>query len=623
MTLKPQRFYRPNSLLLTSIFGANIITRAVRSIFAALFLFAWPLAAIADYPLAYMGSADIRSVSLSPSDSKVAILTKKYERPGGRQTWNGIDIVDAKSGETLLTHQVENRVYFWAQWLGDDVIIAYAREFEVRRRKVRMKDMLVSIDPSTGEMSELYSTKSKRNPERSGYLDLVAFSDETQRLAIMHTLPSETKLLRISLETGSTTQLDVSDDDTIEWWVDENLEPYLRIDNTRYDHIKAYYRRTDDGNWRRFRTINTLDNTFKVQRVFQEDLEFSVLTRPPGAETTGLYRFNLETGAYSDEEFSHPDFDLTRVKYATFTHEPLYASWWDDTLERQWLDDTQRARGERLEAELLQNDNWRLLETNRDTSMWLIYVSSDRNPGQYMLWDTAEETLHLVGEARPGLTLENLADRERVDFFAEDGTALHGYFTPAHASAREPKLVVMPHGGPVARDHMDWDGWAQFLSLKGYAVFQPNFRGSGGFGKVFEQLGHGEWGRKMQSDIEDGVAYLEQSGRVDPNATRAIIGSSYGGYAALMSAVNYPGRYQCTLSVNGVSDLLALISGYDEADPIEAFAKDIWVERMGSSEEDPDALKRISPVYQLDRIQSDIFFILRNCRYSRPAVPVR
>jgi hypothetical protein len=173
-----------------------------------------------------MGSADIRSVSLSPSDSKVAILTKKYERPGGRQTWNGIDIVDAKSGETLLTHQVENRVYFWAQWLGDDVIIiAYAREFEVRRRKVRMKDMLVSINPSTGEVSELYSTKSKRNPERSGYLDLVAFSDKTQRLAIMHTLPSETKLLRISLESGSTTQLDVSDDDTIEWWVDENLEP--------------------------------------------------------------------------------------------------------------------------------------------------------------------------------------------------------------------------------------------------------------------------------------------------------------------------------------------------------------------------------------------------------------
>ena len=119
----------------------------------------------------------------------------------------------------------------------------------------------------------------------------------------------------------------------------------------------------------------------------------------------------------------------------------------------------------------------------------------------------------------------------------------------------------MPHGGPSARDEERWDWIAQFLADRGYAVIQPNYRGSSGYGTAFAALGRGEWGRKMQDDIDDAVAHLAAEGTIDP-ARACIVGASYGGYAALRAAQRDPGRYRCAVSYAGVSDLNA-ISRYD------------------------------------------------------------
>jgi dipeptidyl aminopeptidase/acylaminoacyl peptidase len=117
----------------------------------------------------------------------------------------------------------------------------------------------------------------------------------------------------------------------------------------------------------------------------------------------------------------------------------------------------------------------------------------------------------------------------------------------------------MPHGGPGQRDYPGFDWWAQAFASRGYAVLQPNFRGSSGYGATFQNAGHGEWGRKMQSDLSDGLTFLVQSGIADPQRA-CIVGASYGGYAALAGVTLQKGIYRCAVSVAGVSDLSKMVA---------------------------------------------------------------
>src|SRR4029077_2261187 len=154
----------------------------------------------------------------------------------------------------------------------------------------------------------------------------------------------------------------------------------------------------------------------------------------------------------------------------------------------------------------------------------------------------------LVDVARPRSTV--------ISYLARDGKELSGYLTAPAGSDPQGKLplVLLPHGGPEARDSLEFNPWVQFLVARGYAVFQPNFRGSDGFGRKFAESGYGEWGRKMQDDLTDAVKALVNLGTVDP-ARVCIVGASYGGYAALAGAALTPDVYKCAVSISGISDL--------------------------------------------------------------------
>lgn len=125
---------------------------------------------------------------------------------------------------------------------------------------------------------------------------------------------------------------------------------------------------------------------------------------------------------------------------------------------------------------------------------------------------------------------------------------------PRGREAKRLPLIVLPHGGPFDRDEWTYDPLVQFLVNRGYAVLQPQFRGSTGYGKDYVVKGYGEWGRKMQDDLDDGVDWLAQTGKIDPRRV-CIVGGSYGGYAALWGAIRNPERYRCAASFAGVTDL--------------------------------------------------------------------
>jgi dipeptidyl aminopeptidase/acylaminoacyl peptidase len=183
------------------------------------------------------------------------------------------------------------------------------------------------------------------------------------------------------------------------------------------------------------------------------------------------------------------------------------------------------------------------------------------HPDQFFLFDRTKKSLDMIAASYSALDGKNFGAKERFDYQTSDDLTIHGYLTvPAGVAKSSLPLIVLPHGGPEGRDDMSFDWWTFFYASRGYLVYQPNFRGSDGYGFKFRSAGYGEWGRKMQDDITEGVQKLIAQGIVDPNRI-CIVGASYGGYAALAGATLTPDLYKCAVSVNGVSDLMGMLGG--------------------------------------------------------------
>jgi dipeptidyl aminopeptidase/acylaminoacyl peptidase len=194
-----------------------------------------------------------------------------------------------------------------------------------------------------------------------------------------------------------------------------------------------------------------------------------------------------------------------------------------------------------------------------DMSKAVIFTEGPTDPGTFHLVDLGVGRADVIGEAYPDIGPEQVAEVRPISYPAGDGMTIPGYLTlPPGREARDLPLVVLPHGGPASRDYMGFDWWAQALASRGYAVLQPNFRGSDGLGQAHMEAGYGEWGRKMQTDLSDGVRYLAEQGLIDPERA-CIVGASYGGYAALAGVTLERGIYRCAVSVAGVSDLRRMV----------------------------------------------------------------
>ena len=220
---------------------------------------------------------------------------------------------------------------------------------------------------------------------------------------------------------------------------------------------------------------------------------------------------------------------------------------------------------------------------------------STTEPGTFFLVDLATQNVTRIGTAYPDIKEGMIGETRVIHYRATDGLALEGVLTlPPGATAKSLPLIVLPHGGPQARDYLDFDWIAQAFAGRGYAVFQPNFRGSGGFGTAFRDAGFGEWGRKMQTDVSDGVSELARQGTIDPRRV-AIVGLSYGGYAALAGVTIQHGLYRCAVSYGGVADLPDMLewesSRSGEKSPVTAY----WRRYMGAKSNTDSALTAFSP----------------------------
>ncbi|WP_241657318.1 alpha/beta hydrolase family protein [Aurantiacibacter suaedae] len=196
-----------------------------------------------------------------------------------------------------------------------------------------------------------------------------------------------------------------------------------------------------------------------------------------------------------------------------------------------------------------------IMEWTPDFLDVIVHTQGTADSGTWFLVDVANRSASPLGYDRPSIAPHQVGPVSTLEYTAQDGLDMDAVVTlPPGREATNLPVVVLPHGGPHAHDEEGFDWWAQAFASRGYAVIQPNFRGSTGRGEDFERAGYGEWGRKMQSDISDAFAALAQRGTVDP-ARACIVGASYGGYAALAGVTLQQGLYRCAVSVAGIGDI--------------------------------------------------------------------
>ena len=251
----------------------------------------------------------------------------------------------------------------------------------------------------------------------------------------------------------------------------------------------------------------------------------------------------------------------------------------------------------------------RLTAFSADFNRMIVFTSAGDDSGTYWIVDIDGRSALPLGGAYPTIVPAAVGPVQWFNYKAADGLTLQGVLTlpPGKPSARLP-IVVMPHGGPEAHDSLGFDYWAQAFASRGYAVFQPNFRGSDGYGKAFQDAGLGEWGGKMQTDISDGLTELARQGVVDPKRA-CIVGGSYGGYAALAGVTLQQGLYRCAVAYAGMSDLWRVLSDRgDESGEYTASTR-YWKAFMGFKTRGEAGLKSISPAKLAKQADAPILLI--------------
>ncbi|ESQ92501.1 hypothetical protein ABAC460_03120 [Asticcacaulis sp. AC460] len=248
-----------------------------------------------------------------------------------------------------------------------------------------------------------------------------------------------------------------------------------------------------------------------------------------------------------------------------------------------------------------------ILDMGENPRQLVVRSESPEDPGTYFYFDFTTGDFKEIGSAYPQMPAEWISPKSYITYQAADGLEIGAWLTlPVNGGDKNLPLVVLPHGGPEDLDSVRFNWMSQAIATRGYAVLQPNFRGSAGYGKAFTEKGYGEFGRKMQTDLSDGVAHLVKQGTVDPKRV-AIAGHSYGGYAALAGVSLQSGVYNCAVAIAGLSDLRTFLdyrrerAGFDG----NSYSMEYWRRFMGPE----SGWDSLSPVRHADTIAVPVLLI--------------
>jgi dipeptidyl aminopeptidase/acylaminoacyl peptidase len=478
----------------------------------------------------FAGLPVVENFKLSPDGQYFAALATVKGRPGLVTS-----SLDGKDRAVLSATEVFVRDFEWA---NNDRLIVTVRATDGVMGKLVNLERLISVDRKLKETLIFDMEPNNHGCYRQQpHVISMLKHDPEHVLAALDDLPSSwasPEVHKVNIYTGSKRRVQRSIRSIVKWMADEdgNLRLGIAIDKKpgggRGRTQTVYYRETEEADWEVIQEADYFDDDRLVPVAFEEANPGVLLVSRDslGADAVAdldepeVLRFNLaERRITGPGEFPHRE--AIRAQVAV------------------------RFPGRKFDV--LSSD------TQRD--LFTVRVWSDIHPPEHYLYVAQNRAFHLLGREYEQLAPRDMAPMERVTYTARDGLEIPAFLTlPNDAGRKNLPTVVYPHGGPWAHDEWGFDNYVQFLASRGYAVLQPQFRGSTGYGIEHEAAGYGQWGLAIQDDITDGVQWLVDQGIADPGRI-CIYGASFGGYAAAMGAVRTPALYRCAIAENAVLDL--------------------------------------------------------------------
>ncbi len=339
---------------------------------------------------------------------------------------------------------------------------------------------------------------------------------------------------------------------------------------------------------------------------FDFDNKTMFVTSNIGRDRSAVYKYDPQTNKLGEMIFAHDVVDVSGLMMSRKQKKLLGISYFDDYPETVYFDKATATMMKSLEASF-PGKRVNITSQSEDEMLNIVLVNNDNDPGHYYLYNRKKPSLSSLVPRMEWLKPEDMSSMKPIKFTSRDGLTIRGYLTvPKDSNGKKLPLIVNPHGGPFGvRDMWGFNPEHQFFASRGYATVQVNYRGSGGYGRKFQQAGYGgKWGAEMQNDLTDAVNYLVKEGVADADKV-CIYGASYGGYATMAGLTFTPDLYKCGINYVGVTDVGLL---FDSMPKHWEPQKELMKGRIGDPD-DKELMKRMSPLAHVDKIKAPLMIV--------------
>ncbi|MES2152133.1 MAG: alpha/beta fold hydrolase [Pseudomonadota bacterium] len=552
---------------------------------------------------------------LSPDARSLAV------RVAGKNGRNELAVIELASFKTTIVAYFSDVDVGNFRWVNPSRLVFDTVDQKRGQGQIRLAPGLFAVDADGSQYRALASRSALHPQGRTANLQLPA---NTYMLGSMGMQDSDfiyvqqpkfdglsgveyVDLLRLNTRTGGTES--VTRPGLARYWLlDQRGEPRIAL-SPEADAMVAYYRDPGSDSWRelsRFRRYQGVGKGF-VPHSFGPDGTLYVAAYG-GADKLAIYTYDpvaQQLGQAPLVKLTDYDFNGHFISNGSKVLGLHYLIDADETL---WFDPAMKAHQARVDALLPRTVNSLSVAKRAQTPYLLVSSYSDLQPTTFSLFNTATQTLTPVGASRPAIQPEQMSSMELVHYKARDGLDIPAFLTlPFGKAPKKLPMVVLVHSGPYSRDSWGWKAQVQFLASRGYAVLEPQFRGSMGLGAAHFTAGWKQWGLRMQDDLADGARWAAAQGSADPQRI-CIAGQGYGGYAALMGMVNDPGLFKCAIDIGGITDFKQLLKG---SWTIDSQLPEEWKQYgmpqlLGDPVKDAAQFEATSPLAQAARIKGPL-----------------
>lgn len=547
----------------------------------------------------FFGNPEIAGAQLSPDGKWVAFL-KPYKDT--RNVWVK-QVGEPYSKGRLITADPKRPIpgFFWSRD-GKQILFVQDKEGDENYN-------VYAVDPSAAPAAGKDAPEARNltavKGVRARILSVPKADPDTMYVGLNDRDAAWHDVYKVKISTGERTLIRKNTERIAGWVFDKQANLRLALRTTEKGDTEIL--RVDPDGFKKVYECGVFESASPVN-FHRDGKRVYLVTNKGNRDLLELVLFDPATGREEKLE-SDPKgrVDFDSAIFSDLTDELLATTYEDDRTRIYWKNKDWEADYKLLQSKLPGRELG-LGSMTTDEQLLIVSSYSDRDPGTTYLFDRRTKKLTKEYTLREDLPRDPLVAMQSIRYKSSDGLEIPAYLTlPKGVAAKHLPLIVFPHGGPWARDSWGFNSRIQFLANRGYAVLQPNFRGSTGYGKKFLNAGNKQWGDLMQDDITWGVKHLVANGTADPKRV-AIMGGSYGGYAALAGAAFTPDLYAAAVPIVGPSNLLTLL---ETIPPYWEAGRIIFHERMGNpnTPEGRKQLERQSPLNSAAKIKTPLLIV--------------